>query len=592
MATTISVVFPTYDALVTADKPSARWRLGEASGNAADSSGNMNTATAVGGITYGVAGALTGDANTAVTFNGTTGYFNAPYTLSTHPGDTFSIEFWIKTTAAALSYIISGGANGDYAVYMDATGHIHVGQFGVGDIGTSTATVNNGLFRHVVWTKDGATNHLYIDGAETPLTSLVNRTIVAGGGSIVLGQSELNTFWLAGSLDEVAVYNYPLALDRINAHVLASSNAGLVTDMTPALQQGSLTLKFNTADFQLLDPNMLYLFVGGGVVIADPAWTGAIASIISSDPVDLINNHELLTIAATNTSALPNDTAPFDLSDAPVAGSDRFLLEDGSGYYALESGTDWAPGAFLIEQPLSKGYSGLSVQTHVNPGGPNLKLGRATTHAKGLRPGNKFKLTSTNQSISAAPFQITQVVTTWPELQGDPVFQIEFGDTPATLAAWMLANAAPVPTVPAAPLPPSTTILGACASITGLQAAGGGIVTVATATFTVSVPTGRTLTCQVLGGIDAQAYGWNNYVAVPRRAVRATLSGAIYTGAWLELPGGGPTTSGARVVTDLSSAAGIALAAGTYTVTIDIDTQLTNQMKIFSGWAQVAVTTV
>jgi hypothetical protein len=120
---------------------------------------------------------------------------------------------------------------------------------------------------------------------------------------------------------------------------------------------------------------------------------------------------------------------------------------------------------------------------------------------------------------------------------------------------------------------------------------GGGVVTVATATFTVNPDPGHTLTCQVQGAVDAIAYAWDNYVAAPRRAVRATLSGGIYTGSWVELPGGwsgGPTT-GYRTTVDLSSASGLALAAGTYTVTIDIDTVEYNQIQIYSGWVQAAI---
>jgi hypothetical protein len=49
--------------------PIAYWRLGEASGtSAADASGNGHTGTYVGSPTLGVAGLLTGDADTAVTF--------------------------------------------------------------------------------------------------------------------------------------------------------------------------------------------------------------------------------------------------------------------------------------------------------------------------------------------------------------------------------------------------------------------------------------------------------------------------------------------------------------------------------------------
>ena len=105
------------------------------------------------------------------------------------------------------------------------------------------------------------------------------------------------------------------------------------------------------------------------------------------------------------------------------------------------------------------------------------------------------------------------------------------------------------------------------------------------------MPAGASLTAQVLGAIDCRARNWDNYVATPRRAVRATLSGGVFTGGWQETPPGTATTQGARAVYDLSSAPGLPLAAGTYTLTIQIDTTEFNQLEVFSAWANCSVTT-
>jgi hypothetical protein len=137
------------------------------------------------------------------------------------------------------------------------------------------------------------------------------------------------------------------------------------------------------------------------------------------------------------------------------------------------------------------------------------------------------------------------------------------------------------PVAPPAQNPPTVTTYGACSSGHITYAEGGGIVTIASATFTTS----KTGTVQVLGQIDARMIAWDNYIAAPRRSVRAVLSGGIFTGTWQELPFGLT-----RATYDLSSASGIALPAGTYTVSVVIDTQEFNQMEVFSSWAQCAVT--
>lgn len=371
-------------------------------------------------------------------------------------------------------------------------------------------------------------------------------------------------------------------------------------DLGNYLLYGSSTLKFNTFDAAFLNPPTGAFQLGDTMTTTDPAWTGVIAALTSADASTVLRNNQVTwTLTATNARTLPNDTAPFDLSDTPVAAaSGDYLLEDGSGHYMIESGTDFAPGALLLEQALSYGYSYLTVQTNTIPNAPNKTLGRCTVQQPGLRPGNTVHVTSLNQGLSAAPYQVTQAAVTWGQGANPPVpvYLIEMGDTPQTLAQWTQLTApvaAAALTAPAV-VPLGKVIYGNITAAAETWPIGGGIVTIASASFTVSAPVGHSLTVQLVGQIDALAYAWDNYIAVPRRAVRGTISGGIYTGAWVELPGGwtGTNTSAFRQVIDLSSAPGIALASGTYTITIDIDTQEANQLQIFSGFAQAAVTTV
>ena len=71
---------------VLADSPAAYWRLGEPSGTtAADASGNNRTGSYVGSPTLGVGGALVGDSNTAVSFNGSSQYVEVPYAAALNP---------------------------------------------------------------------------------------------------------------------------------------------------------------------------------------------------------------------------------------------------------------------------------------------------------------------------------------------------------------------------------------------------------------------------------------------------------------------------------------------------------------------------
>src|SRR5260370_1579950 len=183
--------------------------------------------------------------------------------------------------------------------------------------------------------------------------------------------------------------------------VETSPGSGLYADLTSYLLHGSMVLKLNTLDLALINrPGQTWITGGGagaGVIVHNPSWTGTIASAQSSDPVELRNSQRVMTLTATNTKALPLDTAPFDLSDVPSASPlFDYLLEDGSGHYLIEDGTDFAPGALLLEGALAKGYEQLSVQVRTNPGGPNKTLGKCRVKVPGLRAGNQFKRPSSN----------------------------------------------------------------------------------------------------------------------------------------------------------------------------------------------------
>ena len=92
------LLLSTYPMVILGDHPAAYYRLGEASGTTAfDSSGNSYTGTYLGGVSLGQPGALAGDPDTSVGFNGMDSIVDTnfqPDNLS------FTVEGWIKPTAA------------------------------------------------------------------------------------------------------------------------------------------------------------------------------------------------------------------------------------------------------------------------------------------------------------------------------------------------------------------------------------------------------------------------------------------------------------------------------------------------------------
>jgi|GEM_PF-2026252 len=213
-----------YITVVQVDLPLAYWRLGEASGStAADASGNARPGTLAGGMTLSAAGALQLDPDTAITFNGSSGWMDAgnaaAFQLSSG-----TVECWFKGAApgAGTRHAI-GKANAWALVIKD-------GEAGAYDYGTATfkgsgVYVNNGAWHHVALVFDsGVTNgsKIYVDGALawTGTLTLVDQTL-----KLSACRSDGGSDYLAGSLDEVACYASKLSAGRLAAHYSAGTGA-------------------------------------------------------------------------------------------------------------------------------------------------------------------------------------------------------------------------------------------------------------------------------------------------------------------------------------------------------------------------------
>jgi len=227
----------TYPAEVMADNPVGYWRLEEASGGFEDSSGNGNHGSPNGGITYGTAG----EVGNAVTLNGTTGYINVPDANSLDVGDVFTLECWLKPVITGVfSELFDKGANA-FQVRFTATGGIRLLQAPVTSIVVSTTVVPaDGLWHHIVVTKNGATVHQYIDAVDVT-GAVANQTLVSNAVQLTFGAKfDGSADFYQGGLDEVAIYATALSQARVTAHYLASG--------------GGLTLSSRTDNSLVLTP--------------------------------------------------------------------------------------------------------------------------------------------------------------------------------------------------------------------------------------------------------------------------------------------------------------------------------------------------
>jgi acid phosphatase type 7 len=205
------------------------WRLGEASGTSACDSYGSNAGAYQGAFSLGRVGALSGDPDTAVLLDGSTGTVSVPHTASLDVGDNFTVEAWVRRNSfGAPDYqaIASQGAN-SWLLAFNASNRLVLRQAKVGDLVSSTASVTDTNWHYVAVTKSGSSVRLYIDGTDRTGT-VTARTMANNTVPLSIGQSSGGSFF-NGTLDEVALYSGALPASTIQAH----RDKGAVTPSPP-----------------------------------------------------------------------------------------------------------------------------------------------------------------------------------------------------------------------------------------------------------------------------------------------------------------------------------------------------------------------
>ena len=218
-----------YASRVLLDGATTYWRLNEASGTTAQDLAGFAAGSAGSGVTWGTAGAIAAD--TAATFSGgSTGVVSA--VTNTAASNTFTVEAWFRTSSTRGGKIIGFGSNvsgssGNYDrhVYLDNSGRVHFGVYpGAVRAVNSSRSYNDNAWHHVVASLGPNGMRLYVDGAQ-----VAQRTDTTGGqafgghwrvgGDNLAGWPSAPTSgYLAGQIDDVAIYSAVLDPGAVTAH--------------------------------------------------------------------------------------------------------------------------------------------------------------------------------------------------------------------------------------------------------------------------------------------------------------------------------------------------------------------------------------
>lgn len=202
------------------------WQL---NGNLTDASGNSNTAT----VTAGSLSYTTGQdtiANHAASLNGSTYFTLSDATVANFTSSDFSISFWVNPGTGAISsspFVIEKGNfnNNGYFAQIFATGtpgsggiDFYINQSGARQITeVASASIPEGSWTHVVFTRQGTVGKIYINGVDTTSSadSIINPATDTSDGFRV-GAAAGGTSTFTGAVDEVAVWSRALTSTEVS----------------------------------------------------------------------------------------------------------------------------------------------------------------------------------------------------------------------------------------------------------------------------------------------------------------------------------------------------------------------------------------
>jgi titin len=408
-----------FDTLVSAFSPAAWYTLNDSSGStsAADSSGNNNTLTTSGTVTFNRAGPI-------VPSPGDTGALFSSSALSGASGlgesSAWSVGLWAKTSTssslpAAISIDVPGSWPDDLAILYigenTENGGTRVYWNNASALTTNTSVVD-GTWHYYVLELSGTTLSLYIDGSLAASSTVAPESFTPT--SLSLGATNDNGSLVQnfnGSLSEVTVFNYPLS----STQIATLDTAGGVT---PTALPGAPTAVAATPGSMQASVSWTAPSSTGGspitsyTVTSSPGGFTCTATTTPTCIVTGLTNGTAYTFTVTATNA--DGTGPASASSSPVTPA---LSVPGAPTAVTAVST--APTTLTVSwtAPGYTGTSPISLYTVTSsPGGFTCTSATTTCVVTGLSAANSytFTVTATNaggtgpaSSPSAAYFPYT-----------------------------------------------------------------------------------------------------------------------------------------------------------------------------------------
>lgn len=210
------------------------WPLREKSGTSAIDLRSSNVGTYNGGYTLDQT-APNNRIDRSITLDGSTGYVSVADNTNLHLTN-FTLEAWIKTSSSVASYIVAKYTNSSpfpgfvLGISQDgATGHLS-GWVSDGSWFSTSISVANGSWHHVILTLSGTIATLYIDGSVALISSRTPSLSTTSQLTIGRNPNALDSYF-SGNISSVAVYNTALTLSQIYLHYIKGTTSKSYLDI-------------------------------------------------------------------------------------------------------------------------------------------------------------------------------------------------------------------------------------------------------------------------------------------------------------------------------------------------------------------------
>lgn len=355
-AATTTPAVDAYSTHVLDEQPGVYFRLDDTSGTTAlDSATGVSDGTYSSGVTFQAAGAIVGDADTAVaqSTSGVSVLTSASAAVPA-PGSPATLEVWIRSTSTTPEPIISEGG-----LSLWATGgpslSLHAGSSAPLSVPTGSPYLD-GAWHLVDVVYDGSNAFVYLDGQEVGSAAVGT---ISGAAGLTLGG-------LAGSYDEVAVYPRALPPSVVGSNWSAGQDETAPCAPPPATSGLQAALADHPLSLYPLDglgdtpPSRVAWDVSGncrngtfGSVV-----TAATPGALDGDPATGASTTGNAAVMAVGGEGLPSGNQPRTLeirtlvsasAPAPVLDVDGVVVSEGGGEIVLDAGTgsteSWTVGA-------------------------------------------------------------------------------------------------------------------------------------------------------------------------------------------------------------------------------------------------------